>query len=91
MAELADYYRVDVVKSNWSNQWPAYFRNFYVHCQDRVNELNLKGTHGSDVLLETVINYELKPHGKLIKTKTQGWYLRWNDEKYHTAFVLRWS
>jgi hypothetical protein len=40
----------------------------------------------------TVANYELKPlGGKLIQTSTQGWYLRWDEEASHTAFVLRWS
>lgn len=88
---MPDKFRVTVTKGLWQDKWPDYFNNFYIHCQDKLNEFNLKGTYGSEVLLETVINYELKPHGKLIKTKTQGWYLRWDDEKYHTAFVLRWA
>lgn len=91
MAVLDDYYRVTVTQGLWQDKWPNYFNNFYIYCQDRLNELNLKGTYGSEVVLDTVINYELKPYGKLIKTSTQGWYLRWDAEKYHTAFVLRWS
>ena len=90
MEIVKDYYRVQVKAWTWNTD-PDYFYNFYTHCQDKVNQLNLKGTYGSEVVLDTVISHELKPHGKLIKTKTQGWYLRWTDEKYHTAFVLRWS
>jgi hypothetical protein len=86
---IKDYYRVSVTQGQWHASMPTYFKNFYIHCQDRVNQLELKGQNG--VMLDTVINYELKPHGKLIKTSTQGWYLRWTEEKYHTLFVLRWS
>lgn len=40
----------------------------------------------------TVINHQLKPMGgRLITTSTQGWYLRWDEEKSHTAFVLKWT
>ncbi len=79
---MAIQYRVELGRL-WVDPWPKYFDNFYKHCQSIANN--------TDWLLETVANYELKPHGKLIKTKTQGWYLRWDDEKYHTMFVLKWS
>ena len=64
-------------------EWDGYFNNFYNHCCYTANQ-NKWG-------VDTTANYLLKPHGRLIKTKTQGWYLRWDDEKYHTHFVLRWS
>lgn len=83
---MPDKFRVEVTKGMWQAPWPDYFDRFYRHCQERCNQMGLQG-----VLLDTVINHELKPHGRLIKTKTQGWYLRWDAEKYHTAFVLRWS
>lgn len=83
---MTDKFCVDVTSGRSGEGWPVYFLNFYMHCQGLANSAELKG-----VLLDTVINHELKPHGKLIKTKTQGWYLRWDHEKYHTAFVLRWS
>lgn len=63
--------------------WPNWFSNFYCYCELTAEQNNW--------LVDTVANYQLKPHGRLIKTKTQGWYLRWNDEKYHTMFILRWS
>ena len=85
---MSDKFRVQVTKGLWQDPWPKYFDNFYKHCQEKANEIT--GNSGM-VLLETVIKYELKPHGRLIKTKTQGWYLRWDDEKYHTHFVLKWS
>lgn len=64
-------------------EWPDYFLKFYKHCS------NIAYDNGWQ--LQTVMNYQLKPHGKLIQTKTQGWYLRWDDEKYHDFFVLKWS
>jgi len=79
---MPNKFRVDV-GTPWKDPWATYFENFYNHCQN----IAIKGKYHID----TVCNYELKPHGKLIKTKTQGWYLRWDNEKYHTAFVLRWS
>jgi hypothetical protein len=79
---MPDKFRVDV-GGLWKDPWPTYFENFYRHCQDIAINNNW--------MVDTVTSYELKPHGKLIKTKTQGWYLRWDDEKYHNMFVLRWS
>jgi hypothetical protein len=79
---MADKFCVDVARL-YSDDWPAYFENFWNDC-NRVADEN-------DWRAITVANYQLKPHGKLIQTKTQGWYLRWDDEKYHTHFVLRWS
>jgi hypothetical protein len=79
---MPDKFRVEVGRP-WQEPWATYFENFYHHCQD----IAMK----NDWHIDTVTNYELKPHGKLIKTKTQGWYLRWDDEKYHNMFVLRWS
>ena len=63
--------------------WPDWWENFLHHCND-IAEAN-------DWKVVTVINYQLKPHGKFIKTSTQGAYLRWDHPKYHTEFVLRWS
>jgi hypothetical protein len=80
---MPDKFRVDV-GTLWKEPWPAYFDNFYTHCRD----VAVKGKYHVD----TVVNYELKPlGGRLIKTSTQGWYLRWDNEANHTAFVLRWS
>lgn len=68
----------------WSDPWPEYFANFHKHCE-RIAHIN-----GWEV--GTVMNYQLKElGGKLITTKTQGWYLRWDQEESHTAFVLRWT
>lgn len=79
---MLDKFRVEVGRP-WSQPWPDYFEKFYHACQDIAIQNNWH--------IDTVCNYQLKPHGKLIKTKTQGWYLRWDDPKYHTAFVLKWS
>lgn len=68
----------------WQEPWPKYFDNFWSDCREtaRIN--------GWAPI--TVANYRLRPlGGKLIQPKTQGWYLRWDDEVSHTAFVLRWS
>lgn len=68
----------------WSDPWPKYFDNFYKHCRDIA--------HANDWETGTVMNYQLKPlGGRLVATKTQGWYLRWDKEASHTAFVLKWS
>ncbi len=75
---MNDKYCVDI-----SRHWPDYFENFINHCNDVAHENNW--------VVDTVINYQLKPHGRLIKTKCQGWYLRWDDKKYHTLFVLKWA
>lgn len=82
---MTDKFIVNVGHEVWGSwgSWPHYFKNFYYHCLEKA-ECN-------DWKVDTVMNYELKPHGKLIKTKTQGWYLRWDDELQHTMFVLRWA
>ena len=80
---MPDKFRVDV-GSLWVDQWPPYFDNFWRHCSD-IGHANGWGP-------VTVANYQLRPMGgKLIQTKTQGWYLRWDEEKQHTLFVLKWS
>jgi hypothetical protein len=80
---MPDKFRVDI-PGLWKEPWPQYFVNFVDHCNDRARQTGW--------LAETVINYELKPlGGRLIKTKTQGWYLRWDKESSHTFFVLKWS
>ena len=80
---MSEKFCVDV-GSLWKTPWPAYFEKFWHEC-NRVAELN-------NWLPITVANYELKPlGGKLIQTKTQGWYLRWDTESAHTVFVLKWS
>ena len=79
---MTDKFRVDI-PGLWKEPWPTYFDNFWMTCRDEAAEHNWETI--------TVANYKLKPHGKLIQTSTQGWYLRWDDEKYHTHFVMRWS
>ena len=85
---MPDKFRVHLrppktASSQWPEPWPGYFYNFYQHC------VGLAAPNGWEV--ETVKNHQLRPHGRLIQTKTQGWYLRWDDEKYHMMFVLKWS
>ncbi len=80
---MTDKFRVDI-PGLWSQPWPTYFDNFWMACRDKAAEHNWETI--------TVANYELKPlGGKLIRTSTQGWYLRWDKEENHTFFVLRWS
>ena len=81
---MDDKFRVQVCANVITEEWPTYFRNFWGACMDAAEKNNW--------LSSTVANYELKPlGGKLMQTSTQGWYLRWDDEKYHTHFVMRWS
>lgn len=68
---------------NLDVHWPNYFRNFVNHCNDIA--------HKNGWLVDTVVNNQLKPHGRLIKPRTYNWYLRWDHEKYHNLFVLKWS
>lgn len=63
--------------------WPHWWGNFLHHCDDIMKV--------SDWGILTVINRQLKPHGKFIQTTGQGAFLVWDDEKYHTLFVLKWS
>jgi hypothetical protein len=80
---MPDKFRVDL-GTLWKFPWPKYFENFYNHCNKIAKENNWEPI--------TVANYQLKPlGGRLVQTKTQGWYLRWDDEQSHTAFVLKWS
>ena len=75
---MPDKFRVDLTN------WPDYFENFVMHCNDIADKNNWD--------VRTVMDYQLRPMGgKVIKTSTQGWYLRWDEEKQHTMFVLRWS
>ena len=68
----------------WADPWPKYFDNFWTHCT-RIARENGWAT-------VSVVNYQLRPlGGRLIQTKTQGWYLRWDQESSHTAFVLKWA
>ena len=79
---MTDKFCVDI--NARTGRWPEYFDNFWKHC----------GTvaRANKWMPATVANYELKPlGGRLIQTRTQGWYLRWDDERSHTVFVLRWS
>ena len=80
---MTDKFRVNI-PGLWGVPWPDYFNKFYKHCE-RIAQDNNWG-------VTTVINHELRPlGGKLITTRTQGWYLRWDAESAHTAFVLKWS
>lgn len=82
---IEDKFRVNLKRHDWSRlSRPDYFDTFWEHC-GRVAEEN-------GWLAITVANYELRPlGGRLIQTKTYGWYLRWDMEAAHTMFVLRWS
>ena len=81
---MSDKFCVDFGRPWHAPPWPQYFENFYNHCRDVADQNNW--------LTDTVCNHELKPMGgRLIKTTTQGWYLRWDSEASHTAFVLKWS
>ena len=80
---MSDKFRVNL-GGHWKDPWPQYFQNFWTACQVAAAKNNWKTI--------TVANYELKPlGGRLIETKTQGWYLRWDKEENHTFFVLKWS
>ena len=80
---MSDKFRVRI-PSLWQEPWPEYFNNFYKQCKNIAYD---NGWHA-----DTVMNYHLKPlGGRLIQTKTQGWYLRWDKEENHTFFVLKWS
>ena len=80
---MPDKFRVDV-GGLWDKPWPAYFENFWIHCGEVANN--------NDWRQITVANFKLEPlGGKLIQTSTQGWYLRWDEEASHTAFVLKWA
>lgn len=80
---MKDFFIVDIGYGRWDHPWPDYFMNFYQHCKAIAD--------GNDWQVPTVMNTQLKPHGRFIMTKTQGWYLRWENAQHHTAFVLRWS
>ena len=81
---ISDKFCVPITKGVWQNPWPKYFDNFYYHC-DQIAAAN-------NWVIDTVVNTELRPlGGRLIKTRTQGWYLRWDSESSHTAFVLKWT
>ena len=80
---MTDKFRVGVGKT-WLKDGPAYFDKFWTHCND------IARANGWGAM--TVANYQLAPlGGRLIATKTQGWYLRWDAESSHTAFVLKWA
>ena len=80
---MTDKFIVDV-GSRWLEEWPNYFYRFWAHCQDTARD------NGWSPM--TVANYQLRPlGGRLIATRTQGWYLRWGSEASHTAFVLKWQ
>jgi len=83
MEIIKDKFRVQIGKL-WDDQWPTYFDRFWTHCTEIA--------HANGWAPATVANYELRPMGgRLITTKTQGWYLRWNREEDHTLFVLKWQ
>ena len=61
--------------------FPDYWENFLHHCNDIARF--------RDCDVNVVINDELAPYGKYIKG-VMGSYLSWDEQKYHTLFVLRW-
>jgi hypothetical protein len=74
--------------------WPSYWLNFITHCQDiLIRNCNYHEYRDLEqiAMLDAFVKLQLAPHGKFIRTRTQGEYLRWDDPKYHTAFVLRWT
>ena len=81
---MPDKFRVDVTAGIFDAEFSHYFDNFWNACMRAAEKNNWQPI--------TVANYELKPlGGKLIQTSTQGWYLRWDEEASHTAFVLKWA
>jgi len=62
---------------------PDYWENFLNYCND-IAKLNNRD-------VRSVIDNQLKPNGKYFDNSLLGDYLLWDDEKYHTLFVLRWS
>ena len=77
-------YRVPITQGYFADRWPGYFDRFFTHCKEIAD--------ANGWMPITVMNTKLRPiGGKLIMTKTQGWYLRWDNEASHTAFVLKWS
>ena len=80
---IEEKFRVNVGRL-WMEDGPGYFDRFWTHCQHIARE------NGWAPM--TVANHQLRPWGgRLITTKTQGWYLRWDEESSHTAFALRWA
>lgn len=63
-------------------EWQPFFKRFYWHCS------SIARKNGWNVF--AVINEQLKPYGRLV-TKRNGWYLRWDNEDHHAAFILWWS
>lgn len=81
---MENKFRVEITRGPFQDSWPDYFDNFWNSCAITAGQNNWAPI--------TVANYYLKPQGgRLIQTKTQGWYLRWDSEISHTAFVLKWS
>ena len=77
-------FRVKITNGPFQDPWPKYFDNFWTHCRE-IAQAN--GWSPSNVA-----NHQLRPlNGRLIQTKTQGWYLRWDNEQSHTFFVLKWA
>lgn len=81
---MPDKFRVSITRGYFGDPWPSYFDKFFTYCKKIADD--------NDWMPITVMNTQLRPMGgKLIMTKTQGWYLRWDTEPAHTAFVLKWS
>ena len=67
------------------------WNNFEQHCVGLWKQ-------STAICLDTIINAEFKrqfgdryPCVKVIRTKTQGAYIRFRAEREYTMFVLRWS
>jgi hypothetical protein len=86
MGMTIEKYRVSL-PSDWSSA--IYWFNFITHCH--VNLIDIHGGYHTYRDFDAFVNQQLKPHGKFIRTRCQSDYLRWDDPKYHTAFVLRWA
>jgi hypothetical protein len=64
--------------------YSTYFQKFWWHCDTKARANGQKTV--------TVANHELQPlGGKLFQTQAGGWYLGWDNEASHTAFILKWS
>lgn len=86
MMDIADKYIVQLRVNNGPGgaHTPESFDNLYWHCFDVAKQ--------NGWVHDTVMNYELRSlGGRLIRTKTQGWYLRFDDAAGYTAFTLKWS
>lgn len=81
---INDKFSVKINTVNGGMYTPQAFEHFFWHCHKIATK--------NKWIVDTVINYELRPMGgRLVKTKHYGWYLRWDKESDYTAFLLKWT